>query len=90
MTNPQKNTLFHLFIGKLARDVPSSLGKLSKLGKVPSNIGRMPPSNIPSAPTGPTGPTGIQTHFPTIGVGTDEGENSFYTGIFILRDIFEC
>ena len=72
-------------LGKLARDVPSSLGKLSKLGKVPSNIGRMPPSNIPSAPTGPTGPTGVQTNFPTIGVGTNEGEDSFYTGKFILK-----
>ena len=75
-------------LGKLVRYVPSSLGKLGKLGKVPSNIGRMPPSNIPSAPTGPTGPTGIQTHFPTIGVGADEGEGGFELGRVILKRHF--
>ena len=72
----------------MARDVPSSLGKLGKLGKVPSNIGRMPPSNIPSAPTGPTGPTGIQTHFPTIGVGPNDGED-MTTGRVIWKRHFE-
>ena len=49
----------------------------------------MPPSNIPSAPTGPTGPISMQTNFPTMGLGTNEGENSFSTGIFILRIYFQ-
>ena len=43
----------------------------------------MPPSNIPSAPTGPTGPTGIQTNIPTMGIGTNDREDSFYTGRLI-------
>ena len=68
----------------MAKDIP-----WDKLGKVPSNIGRMPPSNIPSAPTGPTGPTGIQTHFPTIGIGTNEGEDGFELGKFILKRHFQ-
>ena len=76
-------------LGKLARYVPSSLGKLGKSGKVPSNIARMPPSNIPSGPTGPTGPTGIQTHFLTIRVEADQGEDSFTQGRFILKRHFQ-
>ena len=75
----------HLITGKLARDIPSSLEKLSKLGRVPSNIGKMTPSNIPSAPAGPTGPTGIQTNIPTMGIRASDGEDSFYTGRLIFK-----
>ena len=77
----------HIITGKLVRDIPSSLEKLGKVGRVPSNIGRMPPSNIPSVPTGPTGPTGIQTNIPTVGIGTNEGEDSFYTGKLIYENL---
>ena len=77
-----------MIIGKLAGDIPSALGKLSNIVKVPSNIGNMPPSTIPYATTGPTGPTSMQTNFPTMGLGTNDGENSFSTGIFILKKYF--
>ena len=55
------------------------------MGRVPNNIGRMPASNIPSSLTGPTGPTGIQTNIPTMEMGTNEGEDHFYTGRYLFE-----
>ena len=72
--------LKYLIAGKLTREIPSALGRVGKVGRVPNDIGRMPPSNVPSSLTGPTGPTGIQTNIPTMGMGTNEGEDHFYTG----------
>ena len=55
------------------------------MGRVPNNIGRMPPSNVPSSFTGPTGPIGVQTNIPTMGMGTNEGEDHFYTGRYLFE-----
>ena len=44
----------------------------------------MPPSNVSSSLTGPTGPTGVQTNISTMGMGTNEGEDHFYTGKYFL------